>query len=71
MFDVEPLVPAYGRDYKSIKQVQADFDAGKDFRTASGQHINKDDLKSMFPHLKQIRARFNKFTDTNFLIIQF
>ena len=26
------LVPAYGRDYKSAKEVQAAWDAGKDFR---------------------------------------
>jgi hypothetical protein len=26
------LTPAYGRDYESIKAMQADFDAGKDFR---------------------------------------
>lgn len=26
------LQPAYGRDYKSAKDVKADFDAGKDFQ---------------------------------------
>ena len=28
------LTPAYGRDYKSKKEVQADWDAGKDFVVA-------------------------------------
>ena len=26
------VVPAYGRDYKSQREVKADWDAGKDFR---------------------------------------
>lgn len=25
------LIPAYGRDYKSSKEVKADWEAGKDF----------------------------------------
>lgn len=46
------LVPAYGRDYKSAKEVQADWDAGKDFMIQSfghpddGRHINKQDAKT-------------------------
>jgi hypothetical protein len=45
------LVPAYGRDYKSGKEVQADWDAGKDFQIANafspddGRLINKQDAK--------------------------
>ena len=39
-------VPAYGRDYKSKREVLADWDAGKDFliqdMRVSG-YINKDD----------------------------
>jgi hypothetical protein len=39
-------VPAYGRDYKSKKEVLADWEAGKDFHiedlVASG-YVNKDD----------------------------
>lgn len=42
------VVPAYGRDYRSRKAVQADWEAGKDFRIASygpenGRYVNKDD----------------------------
>ena len=43
------LVPAYGRDYKSGKAVQADWDAGKDFLICDmgsphdGRYINKAD----------------------------
>lgn len=29
------LLPAYGRDYKSAKEVKADFTAGKDFEMAT------------------------------------
>ena len=43
------LVPAYGRDYKSGKEVQAAWDEGKDFRINDmshpndGAYINKND----------------------------
>ena len=45
------LTPAYGRDYKSGKEVQADWDAGKDFvinnafSPDDGRYINKTDAK--------------------------
>jgi hypothetical protein len=39
-------VPAYGRDYKSGKEVQAAWDAGQDFLIQDMQYsgyVNKDD----------------------------
>lgn len=41
------LVPAYGRDYKSQKEVKADWESGKDFRINTygpddGRLINKE-----------------------------
>jgi len=45
------LVPSYGRDYKSGKEVQEAWDAGKDFTINSfghpddGRQINKQDAK--------------------------
>ncbi len=45
------LTPSYGRDYKSKKEVQADWDAGKDFTINSfghpddGRQINKQDAE--------------------------
>jgi hypothetical protein len=46
------LVPAYGRDYKNQREVQADWDANKDFWTADvfngyGTATNKQDCESM------------------------
>jgi hypothetical protein len=43
-------LPSYGRDYKSKKAVQADYDAGKDFTIVSldrdnGSQINKQDAE--------------------------
>ena len=44
------IVPTYGRDYKSIDAVKADFNAGKDFRIEdmsspyNGKSVNKTDL---------------------------
>ena len=41
----QTLVPAYGRDYKSSKEVKADLLAGKDFRAEpSGQMCSIRDL---------------------------
>lgn len=42
------LQPAYGRDYKSAKEVKAAWEAGKDFMVASmfgggGSYVNKED----------------------------
>jgi len=43
------LIPAYGRDYKSAKAVQADWNANKDFKIIDmfggndGRAINKQD----------------------------
>lgn len=45
------LVPSYGRDYKNGKEVQADWDAGKDFtinqmmHPNDGAQINKEDAE--------------------------
>lgn len=42
------LTPAYGRDYKSKKEVLKDFNAGKDFYLhefhSPGQYINKEQI---------------------------
>ncbi len=45
------LIPAYGRDYKSAKEVKADFEADKDFIISDmssrwdGKPINKSQLQ--------------------------
>ena len=58
------LVPAYGRDYKSKKDVLADFNAGKDFVIADfsspydGKPANKQDLADE----KRIHIRYKKLT---------
>lgn len=45
------LVPSYGRDYKSKKDVQTDWDANKDFTINDvmspddGRQINKQDAR--------------------------
>ena len=47
------LVPSYGRDYKSGKEVQAAWDAGKDFTIQDimhpddGRQINKEDAEKI------------------------
>ncbi len=56
------VVPAYGRDYKSQKEVKADWDAGKDFRIQDmmspddGRYINNGDA----PKGTTLNIRFSK-----------
>jgi len=55
------LSPAYGRDYKSLKAVKADFDADKDFIIEDivsqwcGKPANKTALKQAGERSVQIR----------------
>ena len=42
------LTPAYGRDYKSRKDAESDYHAGKDFVLAvTGQYCSKRDFQDM------------------------
>ena len=54
-------VPAYGRDYKSKKEVMADWNSGKDFliqdMMLSG-YVNKDDK----PADMQLNIRYKNLT---------
>jgi len=70
MFGLEPLTPAYGRDYKSLKAVQEDFDGNKDFMTQSGQVTNKSDLVQMHPGKGQFRVRYQRMTKVNFVKVK-
>jgi len=57
MFHV--LTPAYGRDYKSAKEVIADFDDGKDFvgdYSLQFQYVSKRDLAPG----SSVQLRYNK-----------
>jgi len=58
------LTPAYGRDYKSKKAIQADLDADKDFIIADfghryeGKPVNKSQL--IETGVKQVNVRYSK-----------
>jgi hypothetical protein len=60
------LVPAYGRDYKSKKAVQADWDAGKDFLIQDissphdGRYINKEDAAKS--GIQSVNIRYKSLT---------
>ena len=55
------LEPAYGRDYKSGKEVKADWEAGKDFQMTdmqnAGRKINKE---NDLPKGTTLNIRFKK-----------
>ena len=60
MFRIFPLRPAYGRDYKSIKELNEDWEADKEFITPNGQYTNKSDFEGMkeFSNIKEFSFRF-------------
>jgi len=60
MFGVTPLSPAYGRDYKSAKEVKEDFLAGKDFQTPAGQYINIRAFDAL--DLQTVEIRYARLT---------
>jgi hypothetical protein len=56
------LTPAYGRDYKSAKEVAAAFAADKDFQVATigygGGYTNRADLLNL--GVQTVNIRYNK-----------
>jgi hypothetical protein len=58
------VVPAYGRDYSSKKEVLSDWENNKDFQICDimsqhdGSYINKQDAENY--GVKQISVRYNK-----------
>ena len=70
LFGIEPLMPAYGRDYETPEEAQADFSKNLDFRTPSGPYTNRADLAGMYPNLEKIRVRFNKLADTDYVLFK-
>jgi hypothetical protein len=67
MFGLTPLVPAYGRDYKSKKAVEEDFYNNKDFKTLSGSYTNWTDLKKT--GLVKVEIRYDKLMRSTFVKI--
>ena len=65
------LIPAYGRDYKSVKAVKADWEAGKDFRIADmsspddGRYANKD----QFAKGTRVGIRYARLTKQTFITV--
>jgi hypothetical protein len=57
------LTPAYGRDYKSAKEVKAAWDAGKDFVIAdishpdNGRYVNKPQVPG-----QRFNVRYKRLT---------
>ena len=65
------LTPAYGRDYKKKADVQADFDAGKDFVMVDlmqTTHCNKQDIEAMKP--VQANIRYKNLQNIHSIIIK-
>ncbi len=67
MFGVSPITPAYGRDYKNLKEAQADLDADKDFMCLNG-YINRPQLVEL--GLRKIQVHFKRKTKTGMLVVK-
>ena len=60
MGSIGTLVPAYGRDYKSAKDVKADWEANKDFQVnITGQYVNKEQV----PKGETVTIRYKRLTE--------
>jgi hypothetical protein len=60
------LTPAYGRDYKSKAEVEADWNGGKDFQIASvgpwmGSYVTKRELVEVGGE-KEVNIRYAKLS---------
>ena len=60
------LTPAYGRDYKSKAEVEADWNANKDFQIASvgpwmGSYVTKRELVEVGGE-KEVNIRYAKLS---------
>lgn len=38
------IMPAYGRQYKTVLEAKADWDAGKDFKVVNGPYLSVRDI---------------------------
>ena len=65
MFGISPICPAYGRDYKNLKDLEADFNADKDFITPAGQYINKSQI--IQEGMTSIQVRYAKKKKTTMI----
>ena len=59
------VVPAYGRDYKTLDEVKAAWEAGSDFKISSvdsndGRYINKEGAQDA---ALKIQIRYNQLQD--------
>ncbi len=57
MFGIEPLTPAYGRDYECAAQVKYDLERGTDFVCANGQYCSIRDLRDLGAETIQVRFK--------------
>jgi len=68
------LVPIYGRDYHSVKAVEIDFNADKDFEISDissrwdGSATNKADLKR--DGITDVRIRYHKLRRVHNMVIR-
>ena len=67
-FGISPLVPAFGRDYKSLKALEKDFNELKDFKTPMGQAINKTDL--LREGISEIQVRYANIRKTAMIKVE-
>lgn len=60
-YGIEPLIPAYGRDYKNKKALEEDWFGGKDFKTAFGQYCS---VRDFGPEYYPLNFRYGKLRKT-------
>ena len=56
------LIPAYNRDYKSVKAVKQDWEAGKDFQIADISSKWNGSYTSIRDNHKEVKIRYKRNT---------
>lgn len=68
------LIPAYGRDYKSKKEVEDGFNADHDFQIAdmsspdNGRYVQKSELVKA--KIDKVQVRYKNLTQVVFVKVQ-
>ena len=62
------LRPAYGRKYKTKKEMLDDWDGGKDFKILGGPYCSIRDLKSLLDDFRLIEIQYGIETKYSYFI---
>ena len=72
MFNQLDIIPAYGRDYKSIAEVKADWESGKDFQIIpSGGYVSiRESNLLLNDNITELNVRYSKLRKKLIIVLE-